>query len=41
MLNALMNFIRSYVEIAVECPFHERFLNLCSRAGIWFWHRAA
>ncbi len=37
MLSAWVNYIRSYLEIEVDCPFHERFLNLCSRAGIYFW----
>jgi similar to stage IV sporulation protein len=32
-----INLLRGFVRILVECPFPERFLNLCAHNGVAFW----
>ena len=32
-----VNLLRGFAKISVECPFPERFLNLCAHNGIAFW----
>jgi similar to stage IV sporulation protein len=32
-----INLLRGFVKISVECPFPERFLNLCAHNGVAFW----
>jgi similar to stage IV sporulation protein len=32
-----VNLLRGFVRIGVECPFPERFINLCVHNGIAFW----
>ena len=32
-----VNLLRGFVRVAVECPFPERFINLCAHNGVAFW----
>jgi similar to stage IV sporulation protein len=36
-LQKTINLLRGFVKISVECPFPERFLNLCAHNGVAFW----
>ncbi|MCL1806488.1 MAG: sporulation protein YqfD [Oscillospiraceae bacterium] len=33
-----VNLLRGFVRVAVECPFPERFINLCAHNGVAFWN---